>query len=39
MHHPEIAEPLGQIAPWNARSIAIQNRLDKQTVIDASPMC
>jgi hypothetical protein len=33
MHHPEIAEAFGQITPWNAGPIAIQNRLDKQTVI------
>jgi len=33
MHHSEIAEARGQIAPWNASTITIQNRLDKQTVI------
>jgi hypothetical protein len=33
MHHPKIAEPFRQIAPWNSSSIAIKNSLHKQPII------
>ena len=31
--HPEIAKPLGKIAPGNARSVAIEHRLNKQSIV------
>lgn len=37
MHHPEVAEPLRQVAPRDARSIAIQHSLHKQTTIHGWP--
>ena len=33
MKGPEITEPLRQIAPRDARAVAIKNRLDKQTIV------
>ena len=33
MDYAEIAETFRQIAPWNTRPIAVQNRFDKQAII------
>jgi len=33
MHHTEVAESLGKVAPRNPGTIAIENSLDKQTVV------
>jgi hypothetical protein len=37
MHHPEIAETLRQIPPWNLRSIAIKDCHYNQTVVRRRP--
>ena len=37
MDHSEITEALGQIAPGDARAVAIEHRIDKQTVIRGWP--
>ena len=33
MDNPEVAKPLRQIAPGNPSSIALENRVDKQTTL------
>ena len=33
MDHPKVPEPLRQIAPEDACPVALQHRLDKQTII------
>ena len=33
MHHPEVAETLRQVAPRDARPVALQHRLDEQAVV------
>ena len=37
MHDAEVAKPLRQIAPGNARTVAVKNRLDEQTVVRRRP--
>ena len=32
IHHAKIAEPLRQIAPWHSNSMAIEHRLNQQSI-------
>jgi len=33
MHHAKVPEPLGKVAPRDARAIAVQHRFNKQPVV------
>jgi len=33
VHLDRVAEPVRQVAPWNARPVTIENRLDEQPVV------
>jgi len=35
VNHPEISEPLGHVAPWDAHPVPVQHRIDEQAVVSS----